>query len=314
MREIEVPVNETLKRQLGRVGVLYGGESAEREVSLNSGRAVIAALRAGGVEVVPIDIQNRAIEQLQQAQLDRAFIALHGAGGEDGRIQALLGYMGIPFTGSGVKASSLAMDKLRSKQLWRGVGLPTPDFMELHGRADWTQVLTQLGGEVMVKPSGEGSSIGMAKVDSAAELEQAYARALAFDSCVFAERVIKGAEYTLSVLDGRALPAIRMETDNKFYDYEAKYLSDDTRYFCPSGLPADKENELAGIALDAFRSLGCHGWGRVDVMADSEDNFYLLEVNTVPGLTDHSLVPMAAKASGLSLQQLALAILMSSVN
>ncbi|TQV79426.1 D-alanine--D-alanine ligase [Exilibacterium tricleocarpae] len=305
---VTAPASDALKQQLGRVGVLYGGASAEREVSLQSGQAVINALRASAVEVIGIDTQSQVIEQLREIQPDRVFIALHGAGGEDGRIQALLEFLDIPFTGSGVQASALAMDKLRCKQLWRGIGLPTPDFMVLNEHGNWQQVLAQLGGEVMVKPSCEGSSIGMAKVDSAAQLQQAYAEARPFDRSVFAERVVKGAEYTVSIVGRQVLPAIRLETDNRFYDYEAKYLADDTRYFCPCGLAADKEQALAEIALEAFDSLGCEGWGRVDFMADSEDNFYLLEVNTVPGLTSHSLVPMAAQARGISFEQLVLTI------
>ncbi len=310
---VTVPVTDTIKQRLGRVGVLYGGLSSEREVSLQSGEAVFKALQKSGVDTVAIDLRENAIEQVQRALLDRVFIVLHGPGGEDGRVQAMLEFMGLPYTGSGVQASSLAMDKLLSKQLWRGINLPTPDFAVLQAGTDWLQILAQLGGEVMVKPVHEGSSIGMTKADSPESLQRAYEDAVAYDTNVLAERVIKGAEYTVSVLGERALPAIKLETNNRFYDYEAKYLSENTRYICPCGLSPDKHDQLQKLALKAFKSLGCSGWGRVDVMADSEDNFYLLEVNTVPGMTSHSLVPIAAKAVGMSFEELVVNILMSTL-
>ncbi|MEJ2415330.1 MAG: D-alanine--D-alanine ligase [Exilibacterium sp.] len=310
---VTVPVTDTIKQRLGRVGVLYGGLSSEREVSLQSGEAVFKALQKSGVDTVAIDLRENAIEQVQRALLDRVFIVLHGPGGEDGRVQAMLEFMGLPYTGSGVQASSLAMDKLLSKQLWRGINLPTPDFAVLQADTDWLQILAQLGGEVMVKPVHEGSSIGMTKADSPESLQRAYEDAVAYDTNVLAERVIKGAEYTVSVLGERALPAIKLETNNRFYDYEAKYLSENTRYICPCGLSPDKHDQLQKLALKAFKSLGCSGWGRVDVMADSEDNFYLLEVNTVPGMTSHSLVPIAAKAVGMSFEELVVNILMSTL-
>lgn len=313
MSAINLPVDEALKQQLGRVGVLYGGQSAEREISLQSGAAVIEALEEAGIEHVALDVGANAIADIQAAQLDRAFIALHGPGGEDGRIQAVLEYLNIPYTGSDVQASALAMDKLRSKQLWRGVGLPTPDFAVLHAQSDWQKVLAELGGEVMVKPAHEGSSIGMARVHTAADLKAAYEDAAQYDTSVLAERLIVGAEYTVAVLDGVALPPIKLETDHHFYDFNAKYLADDTRYICPCGLSAEREQALKALALQAFAAIGGRGWGRLDVMADAQQQFYLLEVNTVPGMTGHSLVPMAAAAQGLSFAQLVVAILRASV-
>jgi D-alanine-D-alanine ligase len=298
---------------LGRVGILFGGQSAEREISLQSGAAVIAALAEAGVDFVALDIGANAIADIQAAKIDRAFIALHGPGGEDGRIQAVLEYLNIPYTGSDVQSSALAMDKLRSKQLWRGVGLSTPDFAVLSATTNWQDVLQSLGGEVMVKPAHEGSSIGMARVQSSQELQDAYSNAAHYDACVIAERLITGAEYTVAILDGVALPPIKLETHHRFYDFDAKYLAEDTQYLCPCGLTPSKEKELKDLALNAFNAIGCRGWGRLDVMADAQQDFYLLEVNTVPGMTSHSLVPMAAKAHGLSFTQLVLAILRASL-
>ncbi len=313
MQSIHLPIDEALKNRLGRVGVLFGGQSAEREISLQSGTAVINALKEAGIDPVVIDVGENAISDMQAAKLDRAFIALHGPGGEDGRIQAVLEYLKIPYTGSDVQSSALAMDKLRSKQLWRGVGLPTPDFAVLQAHTDWAAVLDNLGGEVMVKPAHEGSSIGMSRVQSATELQAAYQNAAQYDGSVLVERLITGGEYTVAILDGKALAPIKLETDHRFYDFDAKYLAEDTRYLCPCGLSEAKEKELRELALNAFSALGCRGWGRVDVMADSAQNFYLLEVNTVPGMTSHSLVPMAAKAEGLSFAQLVIAVLLASL-
>jgi D-alanine-D-alanine ligase len=300
--------DQDLIERLGDVAVLYGGTSAEREISLRSGEAVIAALRESGVSVVPVDIGENPLQQLQQLDVDRVFIALHGTGGEDGKIQALLEWLQLPYTGSGISASALCMDKLRTKQLWRGVGLSTPDYHVLNERSDWQGVMQQLGGVAMVKPCHEGSSIGMAKVTSADELAQAYAVASQYDRVVLAERYIQGAEYTVAILDGVALPPIKLETHHQFYDFSAKYQADDTRYICPCGLPADSEARLKNLAVAAFQAVGAEGWGRVDVMADAQGEFYLLELNTVPGMTDHSLVPMAAKAAGYSFTELVLAI------
>jgi D-alanine-D-alanine ligase len=313
MQSIRLPLDKKAKQELGRVGVLLGGQSSEREISLQSGTAVLAALAEAGVEHVAIDVGVNAIADIQAAKVDRVFLALHGAGGEDGRMQAVLEYLHIPFTGSGVQASALGMDKLRTKQLWRGVGLSTPDFAVLHEHGDWKKVLADLGGEVMVKPANEGSSIGMARVSNAQDLAVAYQNAAGYDGSVIAEQLIVGAEYTVAILDGEALPPIKLETDHHFYDFNAKYIADDTRYICPCGLSPEKEQELKSLALAAFDSVGCKGWGRVDVMADKNMNFYLLEVNTVPGMTSHSLVPMAAKAKGLSFTELVLTILRCSV-
>lgn len=309
MQAVKLPVSDELKKQLGRVGVLLGGTSSEREISLQSGAAVVAALEEAGIEHVAIDVGANAIAEIQAAKIDRAFLALHGAGGEDGRIQAVLEYLNIPFTGSGVQASALAMDKLRTKQLWRGVNLSTPDFAVLNAANDWEKVLADLGGEVMVKPAHEGSSIGMARVQTAQELADAFQNAAKYDGSVIAERLIVGSEFTVAILDGEALPPIKLETDHTFYDFNAKYIANDTRYICPCGLGAEKETELKQLALAAFDAVGCEGWGRVDVMADKTMNFYLLEVNTLPGMTSHSLVPMAAKARGLSFSELVLTIL-----
>lgn len=313
MQAVKLPVSDDFKKQLGRVGVLLGGTSSEREISLQSGAAVVAALVEAGVDHVAIDVGDNAIADIQAAKIDRAFLALHGAGGEDGRIQAVLEYLNIPFTGSGVQASALAMDKLRTKQLWRGVNLSTPDFAVLNHNSEWQKVLQQLGGEVMVKPAHEGSSIGMARVKNADELAKAYLAAEKYDGSVIAERLIVGSEFTVAILDDEALPPIKLETNHTFYDFNAKYIADDTRYICPCGLSPEKEAELKQLALSAFHAVGCEGWGRVDVMADADLNFYLLEVNTAPGMTSHSLVPMAAKVRGLSFSELVLTILRCSL-
>ena len=313
MQFVKLPVDTEFKKQLGRVGVLLGGQSSERDISLQSGGAVVAALAEAGIDHVAIDIGENAIADIQAAKIDRAFLALHGAGGEDGRIQAVLEYLHIPFTGSGVQASALGMDKLRTKQLWCGVGLPTPEFAVLDENTDWQKTLDYLGGEAMVKPAHEGSSIGMARVDSAEKLAAAYDAAKHYDGSVIAERLIVGSEFTVAILNGEALPPIKLETDHVFYDYNAKYIANDTRYICPCGLTLEKENELKKLALAAFNTVGCEGWGRVDVMADRDMNFYLLEVNTAPGMTSHSLVPMAAKVRGLSFAELVLTILRCSL-
>jgi D-alanine-D-alanine ligase len=313
MQPVKLPVSNELKQQLGRVGVLLGGTSSEREISLQSGAAVVAALAEAGIEHVAIDVSDDAIADIQNAKIDRAFLALHGAGGEDGRIQAVLEYLKIPFTGSGVQSSALAMDKLRTKQLWRGVNLSTPEFAVLTTESEWAKILSDLGGEVMVKPAHEGSSIGMARVKSAQELADAFSDAEKYDGSVIAERLITGSEFTVAILDGEALPPIKLETDHTFYDFNAKYIANDTRYICPCGLSPEKEAELKALALAAFDAVGCEGWGRVDVMADESLNFYLLEVNTAPGMTSHSLVPMAAKVRGLSFSELVLTILRCSL-
>ena len=294
---------------IGKVGVLLGGDSAERAVSLKSGNAVAKALSAAGLDVVTVDTAGNAIDAIRASGIQVAFIALHGPGGEDGRMQALLEFLGIPYTGSGVQASAIAMDKWRTKQIWRGEGLSTPDYRIVDASSDLAAVLAALGGKVMVKPSHEGSSIGMSRVESVAEFEQAMHKALALDATVIAERLIVGAEYTVAILGDEVLPPIKLEAANTFYDYDAKYVSGQTRYICPCGLPAAKEQELMALALQGFKAIGCKGWGRVDVMADSQGNFFMLEVNTVPGMTDHSLVPMAARAAGYSFDSLVCNIL-----
>lgn len=307
MKELDV-------KKIGRVGVLYGGVSAEREVSLESGRAVIDACTRLGVNVVDIDVKENVIETIAEANIDLAFIALHGGIGEDGRLQSLLEMMGIPYTGSAVQASVVAMNKLLSKRIWQGINLPTPKFYQLAVDNDFEKVLEDLGGSAIVKPANEGSSIGMAIVQSADELQKAFEEASEYDQAVFAEELLRGAEYTVGILNKEVLPAIKLETDNVFYDYEAKYLSDDTRYICPCGLSNGKEHEIRELSRWAFESLGCKGWGRVDLMVDSNENFKVLEVNTVPGMTSHSLVPMAAKAAGYSFDELVAKILMSATS
>ena len=291
----------------GPIAVLLGGSSAERDVSLQSGRTVIDALQALGHEVRPVDPAEPGwIAQL--AGIDTAFIALHGPGGEDGSMQGALQALGIAYTGSGVLGSALAMDKLRSKQLWQGIGLSTGGFVQLAPDSDWQQVIDRFG-KVFVKPALEGSSIGMGSAADAAALQLAYREASRYGSTVLAEQFIDGPEYTVAILGDQVLPAIRLETDNEFYDYQAKYLSDDTRYLCPCGLTAAEEKEMGELALRAFRSLGCAVWGRVDIMRDGAGRFYVLEVNTIPGMTSHSLVPMAAAAAGLDIHSLVQRIL-----
>lgn len=293
------------------VAVLLGGLSAEREVSLQSGQTVIEALASLGLEVRAVDpAESDWIAQL--GGVSCAFIALHGPGGEDGSMQGALQALNIPYTGSGVLGSALAMDKLRSKQLWQGIGLSTGGFATLERDTDWQAVIRRFG-KVFVKPACEGSSIGMTRADTPDALCEAYRLAGNYAGEVLAEQFIDGPEYTVAVLGDQALPSIRLETDNEFYDYEAKYLSDETRYHCPSGLSATEEVELAGLALRAFRSLGCAVWGRVDVMRDVDGQFYVLEVNTIPGMTSHSLVPMAAKAAGMGIETLVHRILESSL-
>ena len=297
----------------GRVAVLYGGTSSEREISLLTGAAIIQALELLGVETVAIDIKENALDAIAKANVDRAFIALHGPGGEDGTLQGALEYLKIPYTGSGVMASALAMDKLRCKQLWKGIGLATTDFSALNQSTDWQATMNQLGGSVVVKPACEGSSVGMSIAKSAQQLKQAWQLAAQYDAKVLAEPQLTGDEYTVAILDGKALPSIRIQANATFYDYEAKYNSDKTEYFCPSGLDAEREQELAQLSIEAFNSIDGRGWGRVDVMADQNGRFNLLEVNTVPGMTSHSLVPMAGLAAGLKFEDVVRAILEGSL-
>jgi D-alanine-D-alanine ligase len=295
--------------RFGRVGVLYGGQSAEREISLMSGNAVLSALQRQSVNAIAIDVGDDIQHQLAELQLDCAFIALHGPGGEDGTIQQLLESMHIPYTGSGVRASALAMNKKLTKQLWQKLGLPTTKFSDLKEGMDWLQVLSDLSGEVMVKPASEGSSIGMTSAHNPQQLEQAWLNAARYDAEVIAEPLLRGKEYTVAILADQALPSVGIEAKESFYDYKAKYRSGDTVYHCPSDLSVSRERELRQLSLDAFNSLGCSGWGRVDIMLDDRDQFQLLEVNTVPGLTNRSLVPMAAAEFGLDFDALVIQIL-----
>ncbi|APO84187.1 MULTISPECIES: D-alanine--D-alanine ligase [Pseudomonas] len=300
-------------KAFGRVAVLYGGKSAEREVSLKSGAAVIDALTTAGVDVVAIDVGDDLLDRLQSEKIDRAFIILHGRGGEDGSMQGLLECLGIPYTGSGILASALAMDKLRTKQVWQSLGIPTPRHAVLASESDCLQASTELGFPLIVKPAHEGSSIGMAKVNSAQELVAAWQDAARYDSQVLVEQWIHGPEYTVAVLRGQVLPPIALGTPHVFYDYDAKYIANDTQYRIPCGLDSVKEQELIDLTARACDAIGIEGWGRLDVMQDEQGRFWLLEVNTAPGMTDHSLVPMAARAAGLDFQQLVLAILAESV-
>jgi D-alanine-D-alanine ligase len=299
--------------EFGKVAVLFGGHSAERAVSLKSGTAVLGALKARGVTVHGIDAGPDVVVRLTEGGYHRVFIALHGKGGEDGALQGALETLGIPYTGSGVLGSALGMDKLRAKELWRGAGLPTPPFTVLDEGFDAARVVAEVGLPLIVKPICQGSSIGMTRVEREADLLAAYHAARRFDARVMAERWISGAEYTAAILLGQSLPLIKLETPRSFYDYEAKYSANDTRYLCPCGLDSAQEKSIQRVALRAFESLGCSGWGRVDIMCDSDGRPWLLEVNTVPGMTDHSLVPMAAHAIGLSFEELCWRILETSM-
>ena len=298
-------------RETGKVAVLMGGLSAEREVSLKSGSMVLAALRSLGVDAHAFDPKERPIAELAAGGYARAFIALHGRHGEDGTMQGALELMGIPYTGSGVLASALAMDKWRTKLVWQAMAVPTARWELLTPDTDTGGVVARLGLPLMVKPASEGSSIGMSKVKTAAELPAARDLALRHDPVSLAESFVTGMELTIGILGDQALPAIRLETPKEFYDYEAKYLRNDTRYIVPCGLPADAERVLREEALRAFRALGCSGWGRVDMMLDQSGRPYFLEVNTSPGMTDHSLVPMAARHAGIEFPQLCMRILES---
>lgn len=299
--------------KFGRVAVMLGGNSAEREVSQRSGKAVLAALRAAGVDAHAFDPSEKPLSALIEEKFTRVFIALHGRGGEDGTMQGALELLGIPYTGSGVLASALAMDKWRTKLIWAAAGIPIPEYELLNAASDFAAIEARLGLPLFVKPANEGSSIGISKVKEPGGLAAAYALAAQYDSLVIAERFIDAGEYTVGVLDVagqmRALPMIRIVPAGEFYDYEAKYLRDDTQYLCPCGLPQVKEKELAQLAIKAFALLGGRGWGRVDLMLDASGKPYFLEVNTTPGMTDHSLVPMAARAAEMSFGDLVLQIL-----
>jgi D-alanine-D-alanine ligase len=296
-------------RDFGKVAVLMGGWSAEREISLLSGQAVLKALRDSNVDAKGIDVDHGIANVLEQGDYNRAFVVLHGRGGEDGTMQGLLEAMSIPYTGSNVLGSSLAMDKLRTKQIWRAMDLPTPDCVVLDSAEACTAALQTIGLPLIVKPVLEGSSIGMSKVLGDDDLIPAWRKAAECGGTVIAERWVNGDEYTAAILGERVLPMIRLETPREFYDYEAKYQSEDTQYICPCGLSEEEESSLAEMMLCAFNAVGASGWGRVDFMMDEDNRPWLIEVNTVPGMTDHSLVPMAAKHAGISFKQLVLEIL-----
>lgn len=291
----------------GKVAVLLGGRSAEREVSLKSGNAVLAALKRSGVDAHAFDPSEHPLHDLEV--YDRVFIALHGRYGEDGTIQGALELLGIPYTGSGVKASSIGMDKWRTKLLWQAAGVVTPKFELVTAESDFDAIEARLGLPLFVKPANEGSSIGISKVKSAGDLKAAYEEAAKYDPLVIAEQYIGGGEYTVGILGDTALPVIRIVPANEFYDYEAKYLRDDTQYLCPCGLSAEVEARIRAEALQAFQVLGGQGWGRVDFLMDEDGRHYFLEANTSPGMTDHSLVPMGARAAGIEFDQLVLRIL-----
>jgi D-alanine-D-alanine ligase len=296
-----------LARQFGKVAVLLGGTSGEREVSLNSGTAVLAALIRQGVDAHAFDPAERNLSEL--AQFDRVFNTLHGRGGEDGTMQGVLELMDIPYTGSGVMASSVGMDKWRTKLLWKVLNIVTPDFEMVNADSDFATIEQKLGLPLFVKPANEGSSIGITKVKQKGGLQPAWVLAAKADPLVIAEKFVGGGEYTVSILGKVALPIIKIVPKNEFYDFEAKYLRDDTEYLCPCGLSAEKEAQIQAEALQAFKAIGCEGWGRVDFLMDEAGNHYFLELNTNPGMTDHSLVPMAAKAAGISFDELVMRIL-----
>ncbi len=318
VNEISSNVAEKLAQlKQEKIAVLYGGNSAEREVSLNSGQAIANGLIQAGFNVVLLDTKTVPLTELVIQKIDRVFIALHGRGGEDGCLQGALEYMGIPYTGSNVLGSSLSMDKVRSKQMFQAANLPTAPFTVIKkvdfDRVSLNKVLTDLGGHVMVKPANEGSSIGMAQAKTVQQLESALVEAFGFDQEVLLEAWIDGPEYTVAVLGNNAMPAIHMETPREFYDYEAKYQSKSTQYHCPCGLSTKDEQEIQRLALAAFNATGAQGWGRVDLMRNNTGQWQLLEVNTVPGMTETSLVPKSAKVFGLSFSELVTEILLLSI-
>jgi D-alanine-D-alanine ligase len=300
-------------RDFGRVAVMLGGDSSEREISLLTGNAVLDALKRRGVDAHAFDPRDVSLGELTAQRFARVWIALHGPGGEDGTLQGALDYLGVPYTGSGVMGSAIGMDKLRTKRLALSCGVPTADFVVLRGPQDFAVALERLRLPLIVKPATQGSSVGMSKVERAADLPAAFAAAAKLETLVFAEPWITGGEYTVAILQGAALPSIRIETPKTFYDYEAKYFRDDTRYFCPSGLSAPAEAHLASLALAAFEAAGASGWGRADFMMDGAGRPLLLEINTIPGMTSHSLVPMAARAVGIDFDELAWRVLETSL-
>ncbi len=296
-------------KDMGLVAVLFGGQSAEREISLQSGKAVADALMELEIEHQLVDVGPDIVTQLQELKPDRVFIALHGRGGEDGSIQGVLEFLKMPYTGSGVLGSALTLHKAQTKRVWQFEGLPTAPWSQLSKDTDWTTAIAELGGHAMIKPVSEGSSLGMSQARTASELQQAYELASQFDTEVIAEQWISGAEYTVSVVQGEVMPVIQMQTPDPFYTYEAKYLSAETIYLCPAPISEKQTLEIQQISLEAFNALGCSGWGRVDLMQADDGEFLLLEANTIPGLTSHSLVPMSAAAMGITFAQLILLIL-----
>ena len=295
--------------KFGKVAVLLGGKSAEREVSLDSGTAVLEALVRSGINAEAFDPQERSVTEL--VNYDRAFIVLHGRGGEDGQIQGALEWLNVPYTGTGVQGSAIGMDKVKTKQVWQGSELPTAPYRIVTKDSDATDIVNALGLPFIIKPVHEGSSIGMSKVEKIEDFAEAIAKATEHDAVVMAEKWITGREYTIVVLNGQALPVIRLEPpqDVAFYDYEAKYQRNDVQYGIPCGLSEAEEQQLKALSLRAFQAVGASGWGRIDAMQDEQGNFWLLEVNTVPGMTSHSLVPKAAAAVGYSFDELCVAIL-----
>lgn len=312
----EFRISDQERKAFGRVAVLYGGASAERSISLKSGAEVLKGLLKANVDAFGVDLcgaDAEPIQQLQEAEFDRAFLILHGRGGEDGTIQGVLEIMGKPFTGSGVMASALGMDKVKCKQIWGASGLPTPQYRVVDDSTDLEQIVSELGFPVIVKPAHEGSSIGMSKVTDTDQLRSAINDARQYDSAVLIESWVSGPEFTVAVLNGRALPVIRLETPHEFYDFNAKYEANDTQYHFDHGLTDAQVDELKTLAEQAFDMVGCSGWGRVDVMLDLQKGFQLLEVNTLPGMTDHSLVPMAAREAGISFEELVVTVLRGSL-
>jgi D-alanine-D-alanine ligase len=296
----------------GKVAVVMGGVAAEREISLISGQAVLAALLRRGIDAIGIDVDDHPLAALEKGRYDRVFNVMHGRGGEDGVLQGALEALKLPYTGSGVLASALSMDKLRTKLCWLGAGLPTPGWQILGAAEDIDRCIERLGFPVIVKPSQEGSSIGMGKAENRNELEEAWGTASQYGCETFAERWVEGSEYTVGLLEDAPLPLIRLETPRQFYDFDAKYRAETTRYHCPCGLSAEREQALQSLALEASRIIGVSGWGRVDLLLDNESRPWLIEVNTVPGMTDHSLVPMAARVAGIEFDQLVWRILETS--
>jgi D-alanine-D-alanine ligase len=307
-------MSESMKETFGKVGVLFGGRSAEREISLMSGTGVLKALQSLGVDAHAFDPAQRSLAELAAEKFDRVFIALHGRYGEDGTLQGALEQLGIPYTGPGVLASAIAMDKAMTKRVWLHNGLATPKFEMLNAGSDWKAVIAKLGLPLIVKPAHEGSTLGLTKVTEAAQLPAAYALAAKFDKAVMAEEFISGMELTCPVLGAgdaaRALPVVRIVAPDANYDYQNKYFSDETKYLCPSELPAEMEQQVQALVLASYRSLGCRGWSRADVMIRASDNQpFLLEINTSPGMTGHSLVPMSAAVAGMPYEQLCIEIL-----